>query len=154
MHLVLKAPSHLEYQLALLRTELNEIFAQSPPLPSSGSSEDAYSDKPSNQKPVEGDCPICFMAFESDSEEIVWCKAACGNNIHRECFERWAQSQHGKEVRCVYCRTRWEGDDDSLGRIKDIKSKGEMNDEGYRNVGLELGMSSERGITSLLAPAL
>ena len=101
MRLVLKAPSHLEYQLALLTSELHEIFAQSPS-PTLDTSEEVDPDKPSNRKAIEGDCPICFMSFEPDSEEIVWCKAACGNNIHRACFEQWAQSQHGREIRCVY----------------------------------------------------
>ena len=86
MRLVLKAPPHLEYQLALLTSELHEIFSQSP-MPPSEATEDTDSDKPSNRKPAEGDCPICFMPFDSE-EEIVWCKAACGNNIHAACFEQ------------------------------------------------------------------
>ena len=105
LHQVLKAPPHLEYQLAFLSTELHEIFARSP-LPSaraSGAGADADADAPSNRKPVEGDCPICFMPFEpDDGEDVVWCRAACGNNIHRACFEQWATSQNGREVRCVY----------------------------------------------------
>jgi hypothetical protein len=54
-----------------------------------------------NRKPVEGDCPICFMEFES-KEEIVWCKAACGNNIHKKCFDQWAATSAESGVRCVY----------------------------------------------------
>lgn len=56
----------------------------------------------SNRKPVDGDCPICFMPFEPEKEEIIWCKAACGNNIHKDCFEQWAKSSSGREVKCVY----------------------------------------------------
>ena len=100
---MLKAPQHLEYQLAFLSSELREIFARSP-LPSADAAEENdESDAFSKRKPIEGDCPICFMPFEPDErEDIVWCRAACGNNIHRACFEQWAKSQNGREVRCVY----------------------------------------------------
>ena len=77
----------------------------------------------------------------------MWCKAACGNNIHKGCFEQWARSQKGREVRCVYCRAPWQGDEDS---IKDIKAKGKVNSEGYVNVAAELGLSGTRGEQSLL----
>ena len=103
LHNVLKAPENLQYQLAFLSSELRDIFAQAPPIPSATpSAENADSEHPSNRKAVDGDCPICFMAFEPASEEIVWCKAACGNNIHKDCFEQWATSRAGAEVKCVY----------------------------------------------------
>lgn len=101
LHNVLKAPEHLQYQLAFLSSELREIFSQAP-LPTS-SATGASSSSPSNRKEIAGDCPICFMEFEPESEEIVWCKAACGNNIHKHCFEQWAKSQQrGMGVKCVY----------------------------------------------------
>lgn len=53
------------------------------------------------RKPVEGDCPICFMEFEPN-ETLVWCKAACGNNIHKTCFEQWAATTRESGVRCVF----------------------------------------------------
>ncbi|KAK4694014.1 hypothetical protein P7C71_g3489, partial [Lecanoromycetidae sp. Uapishka_2] len=138
LHNVLKAPEHLQYQLAFLSSELREIFAAAPPPASS----QASSEDPSNRKEVAGDCPICFTEFEPDSEEIVWCRAACGNNIHKACFEQWVKSQAGKEVRCVYCRTPWQGDEDSLKRIKN--AGGKVNGEGYVNVAEELGLSGAR----------
>lgn len=58
-------------------------------------------DKDGKRKPVEGDCPVCFMEFEP-KEDIIWCKAACGNNIHKKCFEQWAVTTSNKGVRCVY----------------------------------------------------
>lgn len=54
------------------------------------------------RKPIDGECPICFMDFEPDKEEIVWCRAACGNNIHKECFDKWASVRRAIGVRCVY----------------------------------------------------
>lgn len=80
--------------------ELREIFAGAPTVVSSETS--ASSDAPSNRKEVSGDCPICFTEFEPEMEDIVWCRAACGNNLHKDCFEQWAKSQAGKEIRCVY----------------------------------------------------
>lgn len=44
-------------------------------------------------------------------EDIVWCKAACGQNFHKECFEQWRQSKMGGRVACVYCRTEWEDEE-------------------------------------------
>ena len=58
-------------------------------------------DNDGKRKPVEGDCPVCFMEFEP-KEDIVWCKAVCGNNIHKKCFEQWAATTSNKGVRCVY----------------------------------------------------
>lgn len=58
-------------------------------------------DNDGNRKSIEGDCPICFMEFEPD-EELVWCKAACGNNIHKACFEQWVATSRSSGVRCVY----------------------------------------------------
>jgi hypothetical protein len=53
------------------------------------------------RKPIEGDCPVCFMAMTAD-EKIVWCMATCGNNIHGECLKRWAAVSCDSGPRCVY----------------------------------------------------
>ncbi|KAL8725387.1 MAG: hypothetical protein Q9181_006438 [Wetmoreana brouardii] len=141
LHNVLKAPEHLQYQLAFLSSELRDILSQAP-LPTV-SAEDASSEEPSNRKPIEGDCPICYTEFDAENEDIVWCKAACGNNIHKQCFEQWARTQTRKaDVRCVYCRTTWQQDEVSL---EDIKKGAEVNEEGYVNVGGQLGLSPTRG---------
>lgn len=79
---ILRAPDAHVYQLALLSTELRDIFAKAPaPADESG----AGSEKDRNRKEVEGDCPICFEEMRAgDAEEpLVWCKAACGQNIVR-----------------------------------------------------------------------
>lgn len=39
-------------------------------------------------------------------EQIVFCKA-CGNNVHKECFQRWSTAKKGVGVTCVYCRQPW-----------------------------------------------
>lgn len=100
LHNVLKAPEHLQYQLAFLSSELREIFAHAPaPVEAADKGNEEVAGK---RKEIAGDCPICFMEFEPEREEIVWCKAACGNNIHKDCFEQWAKSQGVAKVKCVY----------------------------------------------------
>ena len=169
LHNVLKAPEHLQYQLAFLTSELEEIFSRAP-LPSAsgltpGGEEgekvgDADGDAKENSEEVvdasgrtikrkplaDNDCPICFMAFEAaEKDQVVWCRAACGNNVHASCFEQWARAQqHGREVRCVFCRSTWMGDDDAVGRIKKARERGVKNMEGYVNVADELGISRVR----------
>ena len=135
---VLRAPENLQYQLALTSPELREILAHAPPILSADNTS-----KDGNRKECTGDCPICFTEFESDGEEIVYCKAACGNNIHRTCFEQWAATKQGTSggVTCPLCRTPWMGDEDML---KKVAKSGKKNAEGYVNVASELGISGRR----------
>ena len=51
------------------------------------------------RKPLEGDCPICFESLEEASlNETLYCKAQCGNNIHKECFSQWARNKRAEGV--------------------------------------------------------
>ncbi|KAK4496494.1 hypothetical protein PRZ48_012474 [Zasmidium cellare] len=132
LHHVLKAPEHLAYQAAFLHSELKELFANAPPLPIDTVEEET---KDGNRKEVSGECPICFMDFE-DGEAVVWCRAACGNNIHRDCFKKWADMRANK-VSCPFCRSEWQDEDapkaqkTTLTKVKDLggRSRG-----GYVNV--------------------
>lgn len=109
---VLKAPRKLVYQLALLPSELREIFSRAPTSPSASSSPISFntnkrsqsqSPASANRKAIDADsdCPICAMPLladpsentnrkEKDQEEIVFCRSSCGNNIHKVCFDTWA----------------------------------------------------------------
>ncbi|EON62829.1 hypothetical protein W97_02054 [Coniosporium apollinis CBS 100218] len=136
MSRVLHAPPNLEYQLALLRSELREIFAKAPPIPSADAATES-----SNRKPLEDDCPICCMEFRPEEEKIVYCKAACGNNIHEVCFSQWEASKNGGTVTCPFCRMPWQGEDVS---VQSVAEKGEVNYEGYANVAEQLGLSGVR----------
>ncbi|KZL84259.1 swim zinc finger protein [Colletotrichum incanum] len=141
MSRVLRAKFEHTYQLALVPSELREIFANAPPI--DGSSEESQ-DK--NRKPIEGDCPICFCELETRSmETIVWCRAACGQNMHKECFETWAAAKRrgygAGEVTCPFCRSIWQGDEDM---VKNIKKGGKITREGYVNVADQLGISTQR----------
>ncbi|KAF4956598.1 hypothetical protein FGADI_3750 [Fusarium gaditjirri] len=141
MKQVLNAPYDLVYQLALLSTELQTIFASAPPISAPGQGE---SDK---RKPIDGDCPICYCELdEKNQESIVWCAAACGQNIHEECFRMWAQTKPGAgKVTCPMCRSVWKGDEKLVARVQ--KDKGSVA-EGYVNVADQLGISRERDESS------
>lgn len=143
---VLRAKYEYVYQLALLSCELEDIFSNAPPIVEDGDSlTTGEGDK--RRKPIEGDCPICFNEMEVHKpEEIVWCRAACGQNVHKECFEMWAATKRKQagaskaDVTCPYCRSVWEGDDDLIKMIK----KGRPTSEGYVNVADQLGISQVR----------
>ncbi|KAK5114265.1 hypothetical protein LTR62_002516 [Meristemomyces frigidus] len=140
---VLRVPANLEYQLAFISSELREIFVNAPPLPSETA--DNNDDKDGKRKPIEGECPICCVDFEPESGEvIVYCKAACGNNIHGDCFKQWAATKTGRgAVTCPFCRTAWEREDGEAA-AKDVVRDGARNRDGYVNVAQQLGMSGRR----------
>lgn len=134
---VLQAPYELVYQLALLSTELRSIFAKAP---SRSSAKESESGK---RKDIEGECPICFCAFDTKSpESIVWCKAACGQNIHQDCFKMWAKTKTG-DVTCPFCRSKWETDS---GLVPKVVTDGGVSSEGYVNVADQLGINPHRGM--------
>ncbi|KAL4986434.1 hypothetical protein BDW68DRAFT_178748 [Aspergillus falconensis] len=146
---VLKAPSHLQYQLAFLSSELREIYEKSPLRNVKDKAEDHDTD--GKRKPIEGDCPICFMEFEPDKEDIVWCRAACGNNIHKACFQKWAASSNYQGVRCVYCRSLWQNQDTD-GKVditlEQLVAQGRVGEDGYINVASQMGLSGERDFST------
>ncbi|KAI8631596.1 hypothetical protein F5Y19DRAFT_493474 [Xylariaceae sp. FL1651] len=141
MSRVLRARFDLVYQLALLSTELREIFQSAPP-----AEIDDNTDRQTHnghRKPIEGDCPICFTTFE-EAEGTVYCRATCGQNIHKECFEMWASTKQQTArdpVTCPMCRTPWQGDEDM---VKKIKNTGIAGADGYVNVADQLGISRMR----------
>lgn len=141
---ILKAREDLAYQLALLTTELTEIFAGAPITQALSTGASLSTDTGGTRKPIEGDCPVCVMAFE-EGEDLVWCKAACGQNVHRACFEKWQQSKPGQQAKCVFCRSLWKGEVKDVSKI--VKT-GEKNHEGYVNVSGDLGISQERDMSS------
>src|SRR5437016_2960298 len=86
MHTVLKAREDLVYQRAYLSSELREIFRCAPPIPTNAPSSNGTDGK---RKPIEGECPICYQDYDAQNNELVWCKAACGQNMHKSCFAQW-----------------------------------------------------------------
>ncbi|KAJ4386125.1 hypothetical protein N0V93_009017 [Gnomoniopsis smithogilvyi] len=143
---VLRAKDEYVYQLALLSSELRELFANAP----NPAGEKDGGEKDKNRKAVDGDCPICFEEMQSGTgqEALVWCKAACGQNIHKQCFDMWATTKRqgsglgSGKVTCPYCRSDWESDEDEV-NVASIQ-RGAPTKEGYVNVADQLGISRRR----------
>ncbi|KAI0018014.1 hypothetical protein F4780DRAFT_781718 [Xylariomycetidae sp. FL0641] len=136
MSRVLRARFEFVYQRALLSGELEEIFQHAPPI-------DIDNAEDKNRKAIEGDCPICFTPFENN-EKTVYCRATCGQNIHKKCFEMWAATKRksgSDHVTCPICRSPWQGDEDT---IKKIQKTGIAGPDGYINVADQLGISGRR----------
>ncbi|KAF3926325.1 hypothetical protein AA313_de0201325 [Arthrobotrys entomopaga] len=139
---VVRARYNLTYQMALLNSEIKEIFENSPiPVDTEGGS---TGDK-RKRKPLDQDeCPICYEPFEESDSKILFCAAQCGSNIHGECFRQWAASRGGAQVTCVMCRTPWENIPANEGDYGKIVKEAQVGREGFLNVGAEMGMSTYR----------
>jgi hypothetical protein len=109
--------SSLAFQKCLLQTELAEIFAKAPPVPSSvvapqvvvnayehatGSAKKAPVEEEEADDGEECDCPICFEPVVRGKEELERC-GTCRKRLHTDCIERWLE--HGKN--CPMCRGPW-----------------------------------------------
>jgi len=141
---VSKARGPLEYQAAYLTSELRELFDNAPIEPEEHGDISKTSDK---RRPIEGDCPICYMEFDPDKEKIVWCET-CGNNIHEICFNKWAATNQARGVRCVFCRAEWPVDNIDPVNVTSLIQAGNVNEEGYVNVASMFGLSGERDYSS------
>lgn len=70
------------------------------------------------QREISGDCPICYEGMEEGTgkakEPVVFCRV-CGNNVHKDCFEKWSRStsSSGGQTTCIYCRALWSESDAS-----------------------------------------
>lgn len=53
-------------------------------------------------------CCICYVSMDV-KQNLVWCKAMCGNNLHLECFRLWetSRSHTTQTVTCPHCRSKW-----------------------------------------------
>jgi hypothetical protein len=143
--IILKAPLYLQYQLAFMSEELEQIFADAPVTraPDLSEHEAATATTEVVRKPVDGECPICVFDMEP-GEEIVWCKAACGQNFHKECFEQWRRSKMGGRVTCVYCRSEWEDETTKQRTAMDKMRDSAPKIGSYKNIG-HLSMYQKTG---------
>ncbi|KAF2759767.1 hypothetical protein EJ05DRAFT_498969 [Pseudovirgaria hyperparasitica] len=142
---VLKAPPELEYQYSFLASELHAIFNGAPlPIDTIDESHDG------NRKAIEDDCPICCFEMEQEKEPVTWCQAACGNNMHKSCFDKWAATKRasGSKVTCPYCRSEWQDSAVPQGPMRKLANGGVKGRDGYRNIGAALGLPSKRNYSS------
>ena len=56
---------------------------------------------------VEGECRICHEELETNTDDIVFCRARCGQNIHQHCLDAWKSSQDGA-LTCPICHHQWQ----------------------------------------------
>lgn len=42
---------------------------------------------------------------EHQDEELVWCKARCGVNFHKQCIDQWLET--ARDPTCPTCRSHW-----------------------------------------------
>lgn len=87
------------------------------------------------QRPVDGDCPVCYellsTATKKTAEPVVFCRT-CGNNVHSECFQKWSKTKGQGRVTCIYCRAVWVDDHKKKGSSsKDIGAEGYVNLAAY-----------------------
>ncbi|KAF2642442.1 hypothetical protein P280DRAFT_467801 [Massarina eburnea CBS 473.64] len=162
---VLKAKENVGYQLALTPSELRDLFANAAPIPGTEPSDaDTNADananasadvnEDGNRRPIEGECPICYADFEpTKRSNIVYCKASCGNNVHKDCMQSWAAAKAGKAT-CPYCRANWEEDDIGAAAFdgKVNLESAETSEEGYVNVSRQLGLTGVRDYSSYHQP--
>lgn len=105
------------FQAAIRSTRLAFVFAAAVEEEQEGQAARASSSAPLpttrvEQKPLtsESECPVCFEPLLSDPQrDLSFCRAGCGNSIHRTCLDTW--KSHQATPTCVYCRTRWIDDD-------------------------------------------
>jgi len=153
---VLKVPRGSEtiYQKALISSELEEIFNSSPKDPKGCWADKTVRDKYNEimgktddnnnnntttennengvkQKIPEKDdfCPICYEEMTTN-EALVYCKASCGNSIHKDCFNQWDKIQKSKKLptTCVYCRADWLDET----KKKEVKNNNKKNSDGVK----------------------
>ena len=85
-----------------IRQNHNVEGASAPRRTTSSPHKDSSSGSAVRRKQTSGDCPICYEDLETNTEGIVWCKAGCGNNLHRTCFEEWRQRSLMPELCCIF----------------------------------------------------
>lgn len=150
---VLKAQEHIAYQLALTASELRELIKNAPPIPGveTDGKDGTEKEGESNRKPIEGECPICYDDL-GDKEATVYCKSSCGNNVHKDCMQKWVAMSRGKAT-CPYCRAKWAEDSGFQGKLGSIDTSGlARNEDGYVNVAGQLGLTGERDYSSYHQP--
>ncbi|KAI5813942.1 hypothetical protein BZA77DRAFT_250886, partial [Pyronema omphalodes] len=147
---VLGAREELVYQAGLTREELEEIFSRAG---TRGTGVGEILGSLVHRKPIsaEDPCPICFSEItteELENEELLYCKAQCGANVHKECFGFWRRTK-GADVTCVLCRQPWiEEYRDGMALQQVLDDIGGRTEEGYINVARELGISGVRDTSS------
>lgn len=82
---------------------------------------------------------------KEDTKAVVWCRAACGQNFHRLCFDTWERTCGARSVTCPLCRSPWEREEVSGDVLATVDKDKGVERGGYVNVASQLGISGARG---------
>ncbi|KAM3069442.1 hypothetical protein ACMFMF_008659 [Clarireedia jacksonii] len=130
---VLRVPAPIRHQRVFLRSELEHIFDVAAGITETGR----------HRELIEGHCLICMDELQP-SDDLVWCEATCGKNVHHQCMNTWINEKHSEDctATCTYCRSFWifPWREERLCEIVDLRRDGFMTRSGYLNVAQELGM--------------
>lgn len=109
--------------------------------------EEEEEDTKLKRKEIDGvDCPICFdsLGGSGNIANLTFCKSVCGTNFHKECIRMWT-SQHRSNPTCPACRQQWtDVGTGGKGSPNTKRGAGEVNREGYINLGGLQGQSPVR----------
>jgi hypothetical protein len=65
----------------------------------------------------------------NEKTNILFCSTSCGNNIHKNCFDKWCQAKLSMNelVTCPFCRVEWKIVNENMNK----NSKGYLNLAAY-----------------------
>ncbi|CAI6331859.1 unnamed protein product [Periconia digitata] len=55
------------------------------------------------RKSISGECAICHREMDDQLEDITYCRAQCGQNLHAKCATNWVVLKK----KCPFCRSDW-----------------------------------------------
>jgi hypothetical protein len=122
------SPTNIESPCPSRQNSTNTIISTAPCTPTPSVPVQTPCSRPHRvvRKPITEDCGVCYEPI-CCPDDAVWCRAQCGQNIHRGCFKEWRgqslrqaeerRMDYGEEgeeeednsevVNCVFCRARW-----------------------------------------------
>ncbi|KAJ4365598.1 hypothetical protein N0V83_008218 [Neocucurbitaria cava] len=63
------------------------------------------------RKPIGGRCPVCHERLHPTLDDITFCSAKCGKNMHLKCMKAWRKRSQAEKPRrrptCPMCRSYW-----------------------------------------------
>jgi hypothetical protein len=67
----------------------------------------------------------------NEKSNIIFCSTSCGNNIHKNCFDKWriAKLSMSEPVTCPFCRVEWK-----INTKKPIHHHHHSSTQGYLNL--------------------
>jgi len=69
----------------------------------------------------------------NEKNNILFCSTSCGNNIHKNCFDKWRQAKLSMNelVTCPFCRVEWKNVTENNNNNNSNQSTGYLNLAAY-----------------------